>query len=279
LEVASLNLKLIIGVFLVSLAFLAAAYVIGRVQRKKRVQQIDSKQDSLAPTAITEKHANERIENQNPQHAQIAAMKLQYESEITSLKSEHQREIRGRDAAFDTLKRDKEILSTQNKELNAYITQYSWLHNIAGAQASEIDQYVTLDRIERGDIQLNEGVPYVKFGIYVLNNSVFDVTLELASNSYIVFRDTKLNYPIDVVTDGLRNVKYQTTRCLVIEQRLSTEEAHYIASCTDKTDPTFYFDNVNLIIKGGNHQPKVTPKRLDINKGVTLHNKPLTFGR
>jgi hypothetical protein len=177
------------------------------------------------------------------------------------------------------LERQITTLKEQLDGANKYIAQFAWLHNIASAQVNAIDSYVMLDRIERGDFQFHDGVPFVKFGIYVTNNSVFDVSVELERGSYIVFKDTKLISPIDVVSDNLSNVGYQTTRCLVIEQRLSAEEAHYIASHESKDDANFYFDKLIMIIKGSAHQPPIPSKRLDINKGVTLHNKPLLYRR
>jgi hypothetical protein len=196
-----------------------------------------------------------------------------FNSELSLLKLDHAEEIEGRSRAFKDLQRKNEVLQ---ERLNDW-EKYDWLVSIATTHAQDIDQYVKLDRIERGDMQLNDGVPFVKFGIYVANDSVLDVTLELERGSYILFRGQKLVAPIDVVTDGLRCIKFQTVRCLVIEQRLTREEAHFISGSEARDDAIFFFDRLTLTIKGHRQTPSVTPKRLDMNKGVTLHNEPLTF--
>lgn len=185
-------------------------------------------------------------------------------------------EIEEHKRAFDNLKRKHDVLKDQ---LNGW-ERYAWLVSIAEAHADNIDQYVRLDRIERGDIQLNEGVPYVKFGIYITNNSVLEVSLELERGSYILFKEQKLISPIDVISDNFKNVKFQANGCLVIEQRLTREEAHYIASSEGRNDAWFYFDRLNITIKGRDrYPPQVKPKRLDMNKGVTLQNELITIRR
>jgi hypothetical protein len=195
--------------------------------------------------------------------------------ELSLLKLDHAEEIEGRSRAFKDLQRKNEVLQ---ERLNDW-EKYDWLVSIATTHAQDIDQYVKLDRIELGDMQLNDGVPFVKFGIYVANDSILDVTLELERGSYILFRGQKLVAPIDIVTDGLRCIKFQTVRCLVIEQRLTREEAHFISGSEATDDAIFFFDRLTLTIKGHRQPPSVTPKRLDMNKGVTLHNEPLTFRR
>jgi len=229
-------------IFVFSFLFLFSGYLI--LRRSKRATASDKSSDESS-TVVTESEEQKKIET------------------LQSEKSELERQVA--------------TLREQLNGANNYIAQFAWLHNIASAQVNAIDSHVVLDRIERGDFQFHDGVPFVKFGIYVTNNSVFDVTVELESGSYIVFKDTKLISPIDVVSDNLSNVSHQTTRCLVIEQRLSAEEAHYIASHESKDEANFYFDKLIMRIKGNKHQPPIPPKRLDINKGVTLHNEPLTL--
>lgn len=263
-------LAIIIG-SVVFLLLSLALYFIAR----RRVLLVEETQDE-SPTSLIESEVEKKFETLNVQH----------QSKIASIQSEHAREIYGRDKRFDSLEAEisrlkgevqTQVVRCESRERE--LKQYEWLHNIAAAQVNDIDSYVVLDRIERGDFQFHDGVPFVKFGIYVTNNSVFNVTIELESGSYILFKDTKLISPIDVVNDNLSNVRYQTTRCLVIEQRLSVEEVHYIASYESKDDANFYFDKLIMTIKGNKHQPPIPPKRLDINKGVTLRNEPLTFHR
>jgi hypothetical protein len=201
---------------------------------------------------------------------------------VDALNRTHQHEIRGRDTTIDRYIEDVKTLKKQNENLNLYVTQHSWLHNIASTQARDINHYVRLERITLGDIFLNNEVPYIKFGLYVLNKSLFDVTVELEKKCCIVFRNQELHYEVKIVSDGLMSMQYDSERCLTIEQRLTPEEAHYISSSESVEDATFYFDKLVMTIKGGRYQTediRVQQKPLWIDKGITLHGKVLTFPR
>lgn len=197
--------------------------------------------------------------------------------EVTALKRRHAEEMEGRERAFEALRVKHDALQ---ERVEAW-EKYTWLVVIAETQAEHIDQYVILDRIERGDIQLNDGVPFVKFGVWIANNSLFAVTLELESGGYVVFREQRLGYPASVVSSNYVSAGRQREAHigLVIEQRLSREEAHYISSSEAREDAIFYLDSLKMTIKAERKQPPVEPKPLHINKGVTLHGEPVTLSR
>lgn len=248
--------------FLLSFAwyFLTRRRILANEAREESSADLETTQP---PTALIESEVAKAKE----------ALTAQHQSKVELLKRDHEERIRGYERGFDDLKKKHDALLSQLEEWR----KYDWLVSIAVTQSQDIDQYVTLSRIERGDIQLNGPVPYVKFGIYVVNNSLLDVTIELEGGGYILFKDTKLILPIDVISDTPTQIRYQTERGLTIEQRLTEPEAKYIASFEENEDSTFYFDRLILTIRGGNRHPPVRRKRLDINKGVTLQNKPLTF--
>ncbi|HEX3559219.1 MAG TPA: hypothetical protein VHU19_08440, partial [Pyrinomonadaceae bacterium] len=163
------------------------------------------------------------------------------------------------------------------KRLNDW-ERYAWLVSIADTQAENIEEYVKTSQITFGDTMLDEGVPYIKFVIYVTNSSILDVILEIdARASYITFKDTKLAYPLILLGDERISIRYQTRGCISLEQRLSREEAAYIALHKDNENSTFYLDKIMVTIKGGSRHPPVKTKRLYIDKGITLQNKELTF--
>lgn len=199
------------------------------------------------------------------------------QEEMASLREQHADEIDGRKRAFEALRVKHDTLQ---ERIEAW-EKYTWLVGIAETQAEHIDQYVILDRIERGDIQLNDGVPFVKFGIWIANNSLFAVTLELESGGYVVFREQRLAYPVSVVSSNYVSAgRYREAHIgLVIEQRLSREEAFYISSSEAREDAMFYLDRLTLTIKGERKHPPVEPKPLHINKGVTLHGESRTLSR
>jgi len=159
------------------------------------------------------------------------------------------------------------------------------LVGVALKQADAINQYVTLERIERADARLHDadGIPYVRFHFYVINKSVFDITVELdsnARNSYIVFSRIGLKEPLELkserffgIPDADINIPNLGIGCLTIEQRLSPMEAHTIARGEGQDDAIFHFDRLVINIKGRNVLPKVEEKRLTVDKAVTLNNE------
>jgi len=215
-----------------------------------------------------------RIKNLTAQHeSEVNALR----EEMASLREQHDDEMDGRRRAFEALRVKHDTLQERVEGWE----KFTWLVAVAETQAEHIDQYVILDRIERGDIQLNEGVPFVKFGVWIANNSLFAVTLELESGGYVVFREQRLGYPVSVVSSNYVSAGRQREAHigLVVEQRLSREEAHYISSSEAREDAIFYLDRLKLTIKAERKQPPVEPKPLHINKGVTLHGESITLSR
>jgi len=157
---------------------------------------------------------------------------------------------------------------------------YAWLVGLAETQARDINDYVQLERIERGDVRLHsmEGVPYIKFHFYISNRSVFDIVIELQSSSserYIVFaselalREKYLGIPSDVL-----HIPSNKEGCLTIEQRLDNPEAHQISRREGQDTATFSFNRLVLTIKGSGQHPFVEPKRLAVGLGITLNGTP-----
>lgn len=203
----------------------------------------------------------------------IAAMQSQHQSETDSLRREHTLEIRGYVRGYDVLKREYE---TAKERLKGW-EEYTWLVGIAETQARDISRYVELERIERGDVHLNEAIPKVIFGIYITNHSVYTVNVELEPGGHLTFRGEEFLYPVKVIHNGLRGVPYRGGGAITVEQRLTKEEAHLIGSSTSRDDAFFHFDKLVFNITGDGRQPPlVEPARLTkIKEGVELHNEHL----
>jgi hypothetical protein len=257
--------------------------------------------EALSAQYQSEKDGYEKqIEELNQKHqSEMKSIQAQHESNITSLQLRYADEIRGREKRFVSLTSEitrlKGEIETQEirvatrenerdllkAEYDAHLAQYDWLHTIALHQQQAIDRYVTLDRFELSAMQLNDGVPFVKFIVWLINNSVFDITLELESGGNIYFREQKLHYIASVESSN----RLSANRCgephisLVIEQRLMPEEADYISSSEAREDAIFYFDRLEFTLKSGNSHLQVKSKPLHINKAVTVHNEPKRTGR
>lgn len=210
--------------------------------------------------------------------SQIDGLKRTHESQIATLNIQHQNEIINRRGAFDSLKHEKDII----EERLASWERYAWLVGIAGEQERNILQYVKLESIERGDVRLHnaDGVPFIRFHFNFINNSVFDVAIELKTNardSYITFGlqdgflelgETYIGKP----DGGLLTLSNGKRGDFTIEQRLSPMEAHCIARREGQDDAIFYFDRLVITVKGLNQYPHVDERRLVIDKAVSLNN-------
>jgi hypothetical protein len=221
-----------------------------------------------------------------------AAMKSQHQGEVLvlkekmwSLNNQHTKEIQGRERAFDELQRRYDTLIQQNNGLHAELAKRNWLYNIAYEQAERIDRYVILDSIKRGEVRFDDmdGWPFIRFHFYILNESIFDITVELeigARDSYIVFKNEGLrpDWFLGIPSNRL-DIPHYTKGCLTIEQQLTAPQAHVLNRATGQDDAVFHFDRLIITIKGRDVEPQVAEKRLVIDKAITLNNDLLPAGR
>jgi hypothetical protein len=198
---------------------------------------------------IKELEATKEVAAKEIEHFRVGAAKLQHLAETHSIR-----------ASF----RDQEREAHQ------------WLYDIADTQKGTIDDYVVLEKCTLGDMKLDHPVPSVRFGLYITNHSVFDITVEVEQGSGILFGDYRLNtYPLKVLYNDLVDAPCGKYGCVTIEQPLRKEEATYIAESENKADANFHFDGLVITIKGGQNFPQVSRKRLVVTKGVHISGGPL----
>jgi hypothetical protein len=150
---------------------------------------------------------------------------------------------------------------------------YSWLHKIAAPQAMRIQQYVELEAILIGEKALSKPIPYIVFCLKIINKSLFDVVIEMerSIDSYIVFRDQQLAGQLILRFNGYDSpVSHLRVSGITLEQRLSREEADFIASSENTESASFFLDRLTFTIKGASYFPQVNPQRLIINKRVKV---------
>lgn len=259
-----------------------AAFFIAVIRTVQPKEEKELTQPELQ-TALIESEVAKAKEALNAQHqSEIKTLRGEIESLQFKL-SERADRIEGHKRAFDDLKRKYDGLQAR---LNDW-EKYTWLVGVALKQADAIHQYVTLERIERADARLHDadGIPYISFHFYIINKSVFDITVELDTNardSYIVFSRSGLREPLHLRSErffGVPNAELYLpnlgTGCLTIKQQLSPMEAHTIARGEGQDDAIFHFDRLVINIKGHNREPRVEGKRLMIDKRITLNNELL----
>jgi hypothetical protein len=233
-----------------------------------------------------------------------ATLNAKFESEKEAIQSKHESELKTLNDKIENLQRDhvekiqeyergsKSIQSKyatlleQNKGLHAQLAKQSWMYNIAGKQAERINQFVTLNRIERADFRFNDmdGWPYIRFHFYILNKSVFDVIVELdagARDSYVVFKDEGLRPEKFLgIPNNQLHIPHDSEGCLTIEQQLSAPQAHTLNRLTGQDDAIFYFDRLVINIRAShNVEPQLEEKRLVIDKAISITNDLIPMRR
>ncbi len=154
---------------------------------------------------------------------------------------------------------------------------YEWLHKLADEQVTNIQEYVLLERVALGDIELTDPIPTVRFGLYIRNESVFDISIQNEIGGHIVFKGQRLGGQIFLLYNGLEDVSYRKKGSLTIEQRLSREEAEFISKSKNDADTNFYLDGLIVTVKGSQHFSQIQPQRLIIRKGTNINGGPLAF--
>lgn len=153
---------------------------------------------------------------------------------------------------------------------------YKWLLERADSQAKRLHQHAKLQRVVIKDIRLDDPVPFIKFGLDILNTSIFNIGIDEKVEGYIEFRGRRLGekllveYNPDEITPG-------NNGGLMLEQRLSDKEAKFIADFENAQDANFYFNNLTVIVKGGSQFPLVEPQKLIITKGVHISGNVPVF--
>jgi hypothetical protein len=200
--------------------------------------------------------------------AEVETLKARIEEqaqEVASLK-----EAKSADAKkVERLEEIAKELNDRVKLKENLLGQYKWLHDVAGTQSMDIDEYVTLEKARLGDADLDYALPSIRFGLYITNHSVFEVTVEL-EGGHIEFEGHPLMYPVKVLYNDLKNARFGKKGCITLEQPLRNEEAELIKASLALPDACFYFDKLILRITADKHYPKVGPTRLIIPKQMRV---------
>ncbi len=266
------DLLLIGALFVAALVFFSLQRLLNK---RRNAQPVSAVIES--PTIDVDRKIEKAKEALNAHHqSEIKALK----KELGDAREDYAEEIEGRKSAFATLESKYATLLQQNKGLHAQLAKQSWMYNIAGKQAEQIDRHVILDRIQRADARLHDadGWPFIRFHFYILNKSVFDITVELdngAKDSYIVFKDEGLRPERFLgIPNNQLHISHFTEGCLTIEQQLSAPQAHFLNRSTGQDDAIFYFDRLVINIRGShNVEPQLEEKRLVIDKAISINNE------
>jgi hypothetical protein len=175
--------------------------------------------------------------------------------------------------AIDTLNATKEIeeLRSEITQLKGYVRhteQYRALREAADIQRRNIDGRVKLEKVTLGDLTLapKPGHPRsVKFGLYITNNSMWDISFKNELGGVIRFEGTDLEEHKKVI-NSVKDLPIGHTGCLTIEQRLSLSDVQIISEARHAIGVSnFYFENLIIIIEAGQRALEIEEKQLDMN--------------
>lgn len=181
--------------------------------------------------------------------------------------------------AIETHRMTKEIedLRSEITQLNGYVRhaeKYRALRETADTQRRSIDGHVKLEKVTLGDLTLvsQPGHPRsVRFGLYVTNNSMWEISLKNELGGSIRFEGTELEEHKKVI-NSVTNLPVGHTGCLTIEQRLSLSDVQIISEARYAIQVSyFHFENLIVTIEGGQRATlDIDEKPLHMNSAKLL---------
>ncbi|HVF43391.1 MAG TPA: hypothetical protein VM936_10295 [Pyrinomonadaceae bacterium] len=167
------------------------------------------------------------------------------------------------------LEREKAALEQRVEGLDTqwkgHLFSHRWMFDLIQRQSNAILSYVELVRCTKGEFNLSGPMYSVTFGLYIVNHSIFDITVEVEQGKGVLFGDYRLDtYPMKVLYNDLRDAPCGKKGVVTIEQPLTKEEAEYISSRADTADTKFYLDGLVVTVKGS----KFNEAQLKIDKPV-----------
>jgi hypothetical protein len=202
--------------------------------------------------------------------AKVIAEKENLTNAAKEIKKLHE-DLRQADLRENDQRGQKEGLSQLYNESQQKVATWAWLAKKAEDQNIEIDKHVVLEKITLGDLNLSTSVPTVRFGVYVMNRSVWDISLnyELKADVEGVIRfedeldNIELTRPKRVI-NTVKDLPSGETGCLTIEQLLTPEQAKVIDKAHNSARAKFCFDELVVNVIGGDHSLNIVPKPLKL---------------
>jgi hypothetical protein len=250
----------VIGILLVAFLWLIALTVVYSVSwyKRKRAQPVSGTGENELPVIEDAEHAKE-IEILNRR--------------ITVLEQEKAQLEKGRkeDAlAIRQCENKAENLSRDWKALRDELKTFKWLKEIADKQSVDVGSFVSIHAREMCNSNFERAVPFAQFSFVVVNNSVYDISLEDTITGYIVFgeMEQRLAQPPFMFQNEVKDCPYGEGKRFIVEQRLTPEEAALISNQKNLRQPNFEFDELQVTIKGGKGDKQIQPKQIKLSGRV-----------
>jgi hypothetical protein len=166
-------------------------------------------------------------------------------------------------------KEKSETVGQLGSELASVKNQYGWLHEMANAQARDIDRYVIVERVLLCGKRFEVDPPYIEFWLDIYNMSVFDLTLHKdVIGGRVIYRGERLLEGKEIVYDQ-DTIPSSKRRHLNVRQYLTQGQAESIAKYTDEVlEILLNFQEVDITVSGGTQFPQVGQKRLTMPQSI-----------
>jgi hypothetical protein len=219
-------------IFLIGLALVIVAWIIGRQRNKRKLQAIHAELDATYNKEIAEL-TQQKASLEDDRKENIRAIE-QYRRDIQRLREDLETTHIG--------------LSFREARLKELEDKYGWLHVTADDQAKNISKHVKVGDYFTVYHRAAESVPRIYLGFDVYNKSVLDVVIESEVKGHIQLDgdvnlrkpETMPPVPIPRLGDGQ----------LIIDQHLSPEQFDFIAKHeNDKNGVFFYFSKLEITVK------------------------------
>ena len=128
--------------------------------------------------------------------------------------------------------------------------EYAVPIEIANHQLTRIGEFVEIVRACTHDVRLDDDLPTIRWGLRILNHSVFRIQLD-GKVGPLFFEGRKLTQPKELVENTTLGLPPYREGSLIFEQQLSLPECEMLRR---RPDGQFQFDQVLLHFKGHNDE-------------------------
>jgi hypothetical protein len=156
-----------------------------------------------------------------------------------------------------------ETISSLQDKINAGCPD-KWLHEIAAAQEAQIDSFVRVQECRIDEMSLVKPPSYVRFAFTFDNRSVFDLIVNHQTGGYIMFREVRLGGYLFAPENKDILIPHGQSGKLIIEQRVSPDEATLIWQSDHVPHSNFIFRWLEISYMGTTDFPEIAKHQFAI---------------
>lgn len=226
----------------------------------------------VAPQAVVKDPEDEELQRARDALKALPALREQVNSSKTRIE-ELERDKKADAVTIRQLNNKADNLSRDAEAYSSKLAALKWLGVIAERDKSQISQYVYIFFLNVNYEGLNALQPYIEIVFYVINASVYNVTIDKGIKDGAVYLDGEELNPREATIKGsLQNISRDDRsekRLLVIKQRLTDKEVQRIRN--PLPDDKLSFDRLHLEVRGADGDQGVGAQRLSLPSSIPIH--------